>query len=230
MRGRNRMLLVMWCLATLLFVFSEGTALACAVMDDCCYGFTRLRHNGDVTGLPVDGEVTFGDDGFVLSYLFSFYNPGPGSYTIDLDIKNDLSDTPYPNYSPPFAFLDTFYASLMFRDDSDGDDCDTCYDWTPLFDMDATGPFNAYGEFSPGSIGEEWMHFTMTFENTHPYVITAFELVDWNGIDDDSELILANVCIARVPLPPSILLLASGLLGTLAVCRRRNRPPSTEQS
>jgi len=196
---------------------SHASPISCPDNDDCCFDLRRIIQGGDVTIDPP--LITFGDNGEVWSYLYSFNPLSPGMYNIDFDFKNDLSVVPHPDYG--LAFVDTFYATLLFRDDKTLPNCDDCYESMPMFDLDAGGIFNNFGTISPSTEGDDWLHFRMAFENMYAYVIPGFDLLDWNCIDDDSQVQMANVCISQIPIPSALLLLGSGLIGIIGLLRQR---------
>jgi len=204
---------------SLLGGLSHACPVSCPDNNDCCFELRRIIQGGDITIDPP--LITFGDNGAVWSYLYSFNPLSPGMYNIDFYFKNDLSDVAAPPPAPPFAFLDSFYATLLFRDDKTLPDCDDCYKSMPMFDLDAGGVFNNFGTVSTSPEGDDWLHFSMAFENMYAYVVPGFELIDWNCIDDDSQVQLANVCISQIPIPSAFLLLGSGLIGTIGLLRRR---------
>jgi len=204
---------------SLLGGLSHASTIICPDNDDCCFELRKIRQGGDVTIDPP--LIIFGDDGVDWSYLYSFNPLSPGMYNIDFDFKNDLSDVAASPPPPPFAFLDTFYATLLFRDDKTLPDCDDCYESMPMFDLDAGGVFNNFGMISPSLEGDDWLHFRMAFENTHAYVLPGFELIDLNDIDDDSQVQVANVCISQIPIPSALMLLGSGFIGIIGLLRRR---------
>ena len=205
---------------SLLGGLSHSSPISCPDNDDCCFELRWKTQGGDVTIDPP--LITFGDDGVVFrNYLYSFNLLSPGMYNIDFDFKNDLSDVPEPPPPPPFAFPDTFFATLLFRDDKTLPDYNDCYESMPMFDLDAGGVFNNFGTISPSSEGDDWLHFSMAFENMYAYVFPGFDLFDWNHIDDDSQVQVANVCISQIPIPPALLLLGSGLIGIIGLLRRR---------
>ena len=215
---------VLW-VGLVLFCLPEGMSHACTVTcpgdGGCYFDYDRIMQGGDVTINPP--LMTFGDNGEIWSYLYSFNPLGPGMYTIDFDILNNLSDASAPPPAPPFAFLDTFYATLLFMENKTFPDCHDCYESMPMFDMDAGGIFNSFGTVSQSSEGPDWLHFNMTFQNTHAYIVPGFELIDWNCIDDDSQVQIANVCISQIPIPSAFLLLASGLAGIVGLLQRREK-------
>ena len=222
MQALNKGIMILWVgllSFSLLGGLSDASPVSCPDNDDCCFELRRIIQGGDVAIDPP--LITFGDDDAVWSYLYSFNPLSPGMYNIEFDFKNDLSDVPAPPPAPPFAFIDTFYATLLFRNDQTLPDCNDCYDYMPMFDLDAGGVFNNFGTISPSLEGDDWLHFSMAFENTCAYVIPGFELIDWNFIDDDSQVQLANVCISQIPIPSAVLLLGSGVVGIVSLIRRR---------
>ena len=222
MKGFKKGALVLW-VGLVSFSLAGGLSHACAVTcpgnDGCYFEYNKIIQGGDVTINPP--LITFGDNGEIWSYLYSFNPLSPGMYNIDFDIRNDLSNATAPPPAPLFAFLDTFYATLLFMDKKTLPDCDGCYESMPMFDLDAGGIFNSFGAISQSTEGPDWLHFSMAFQNTHAYIVPGFELIDWNCIDDDSQVQITNVCISQIPIPSALLLLGSGLIGTVGLMRRR---------
>jgi hypothetical protein len=152
---------------------------------------------------------------------------GKNLYRISFDFKNELSPVPYDVDSGQFAFLDSFYATLYFVNSCSKFNLETCsFDYVlPLFDLDYNGPFNNHGNISQSIRGGDWLHFDMVFANHFHKVIPTFELFDLNYINDDSEVLIADVSISQVPIPGTILLLGAGLLGLIGT-RFRQMPAS----
>ena len=199
-------------------------AAACPDDNGCCFEFRNTIQGGDVETNPP--WITLGDNSETWSYFYSLNPLSPGRYNIDFDFKNDLSGVSAPPPAPPFAFVDTFYATLLFRDDKTPPNCNDCYEFIPMFDLDANGVFNdLFGTISKRPENDGWLHFSMAFENMHAYVIPGFELIDWNCIDNDSRVQIANACISRVPIPSAFLLPGSGLIGIIGLVRRRRKNP-----
>jgi hypothetical protein len=207
----KKRLVAFWVLGLLLFGYSgslQASGIPCCIPPD---GVRGWYYRGDVTVDYGTDTAVLGDNGATWSYAYQFYQLDPGIYTIDVDFKNGLS--PEPPAGPPFGFIDSFFGTLVFKDDPDG--CTSCYEKRPMFDLDSNGVYNNFGSVSASSLGGEWTHFQMTFENTHGYLMPTFELFELNGINNDSRVQVAAVCVAPIPLPSSLLLLGSGLLGLL---------------
>ncbi len=186
------------------------SSVGCILKNNCSTGFRRWFYGGDVE-VNYHSSAVLGDNETAWSYLYSLYYLNPGRYQVSFDIKNELSPIPYGNDSPPYAFLDSFYASIFFRDDPGTPEPEQGYQLIPLFDLDANGITNNCGDISASSLGSEWLHFSMTFENTHHYVAPVFELFDWNYNSDDSHVTVANICVSQVPLPSSLILFSGAL-------------------
>jgi len=165
------------------------------------------------TGIAVmtDGNAT-------RSLLFQ---PVPATierFAIAFDFRNALSTT-----VPLGRVADSFFATLYFTDNPQTFDIDTgAYDRAlPLFDMDSDGAFNVHGTISGSSKGVDWSRFMGTFENLHSFVVPAFELRDFNLINDDSAVALDNITIFAIPEPQVPSLAAFGAGMTIGLTRRR---------
>jgi hypothetical protein len=82
-----------------------------------------------------------------------------------------------------------------------------------LFDLDATGSANVTGSIGPSSKGANWSLFSLTFDNTHGFVVPAFDLRDLNLVNDDSAVALDNVTLVEVPeitQPPQDVIVRAG--------------------
>lgn len=206
-------------LGILIFPYVQASH-ATLLNGDFSSGLNGWRTEGDVQ--VVNEEAILGDNNEFYSALYQGVALVPFIYTIEFDFKNALSDVP-DMPGDPFAFLDTFFASLYFIDDLDQFNlAASAYDDTlALFDLDASGVFNNNGTIGASAKGADWFHFSMTFDNTYNYVIPTFELFDFNFIDNDSQVFLDNVSMNPVPEPATIVLLGSGLLGLGGVALRR---------
>jgi PEP-CTERM motif-containing protein len=173
-----------------------------------------------------DEYAVLGDDDDWWSYLYQPIGLDNGTYTIEFDFKNELSTQPDDPNSSSEAFYDTFYASVYFINDIENFDL-TLFEYDhslPLFDMDANGGvFNEIsGSISPNDDDSSWLHFYTTFTNEYEYAIVTFELIDWNFIDNDSQVFIDNVSITPVPEPATLILLVTGLTG-LGIFSRKKR-------
>jgi hypothetical protein len=176
---------------------------------------------GDVTAGP---EASVGDAGFDYSLLYQGLPLTPGQYRLEFDFLNLLSGD---LSASPSAFPDTFYASLFFIDVLGNFDLPNGVfdDVSALVDLDSAGPFNVAGTLGTSALGGNWIHFTYDFVNAYNYAIPAFELLDFNGITNDSLVQVDNVSVlpqtSVVPEPATIALLFMGLVGGVAT-RKRN--------
>lgn len=188
--------------------------------------FAGWRTEGDVAA--VNGEAALGDNAAFYSLLQQGVALAIGDYTFAFDFKNQLSGT-VPN-DPPFAFLDTFFATLYFTDDLNGfhlapGGFDAA---APLFSLDANGVFDSFGGIGPSGKGSDWSRFSLNFHNSHAYVVPVFELLDMNFLDSDSRVLLDNVGITKtpeptvIPEPSTVVLTGCGIL-TLLIARARRR-------
>lgn len=177
--------------------------------------------DGDVQ--VVNEEAILGDSGEIYSALYQPVTLVPFIYTIEFDIKNDLSD--FVPADPPFAFFDSFFATLYFIDDTAQFDLASgVYDGSfALFDMDAFGVFNSNGVIEPSAKGQDWLHFRATFNSTFAHVIPTFELLDFNFTDSDSKALVDNVSINPIPEPATLLLVGSGLATLIGMAHKRRK-------
>jgi hypothetical protein len=222
----RRAFVVLWALVILIFP-SANVSHANLMNRDFSAGLNSWKFEGDVQS--INEEAVLGDEGATWSLLYQPIALNPSKYTLEFDFANLLSSEP-DDSSPYFAFFDTFYASLFFVNEiSQFDLYSSDYDDSiALFDMDISGVFNNNGTVGPSSKGQDWLHFSIAFENNYNYVIPTFELLDFNFIDNDSEVILDNVDINPVPEPATLLLFGSGLAALTGLARKKRKISSHE--
>ena len=193
-----------------------GGAHADLINGDFSSGLTGWTTEGDV--VVESGAASIGDED-PYSLLYQGVALAPGLYELEFDFSNLLSD--YVPPSGPVTFPDIHFASLYFINDLSQFDLNTLSfdDAAALFDMDYTGPYNVQGVISASPLGQAWSHFTMTFDNNCAYAIPTFELLDFNLVSGDSEVLIDNVSVAIVPEPSTVLLLSIGL--ATGLLRRR---------
>lgn len=179
-------------------------------------GLSGWSAEGDV---EVTTDASLGDQGVVYSLLFQPVALLPGVYVLEFDLFTALSaDLPMD----PLAFYDVFFASLYYTNDLPSFDlAGGVYDGADaLLDADWEGTHNVFGTLGPSSLGPDWAHFALAFDNSHAYAIPVFELFDFNTADGDSEVRVDNVTIeprqSVVPEPASLALVAVGLAGFAA--------------
>lgn len=204
---------------TVLLIFLLfNTSYADIINGDFSSGLDGWTTAGDT--FTINEYAVIGDNNNWWSYLYQPIASEGLSYTIDFDFKNNLSG--YVPDDDPFAFYDTFFASVYFVNDIAEFDLEafTYDDSLALFDMDSIGAFNINGTVS--DYGTDWLHFSTSFTNEYNYIILTFELVDFNFIDNDSQVFIDNVNINPVPEPATLLLLVAGM-GGLGVFSRRKK-------
>ena len=185
--------------------------------DDFSSGLIDWDTTGDV---GVEAEEAVLRDGQATFSLL--YQPVPlplGTYTIEVDVRHDISPV-----IPTGQLPDVFFASMYFVDDPSSSDLlgGSIDGGVPLFDLAAGGFANVLGQVDPSAKGAEWSHYTGTFELAHAYAIPTFELNDDNAVAGDSQVRLDNLRIALIPEPTTILLAVVGVVAIVAA-RRRSR-------
>jgi len=183
---------------------------------DFAAGLDGWQSEGDVN---VESEAAvLGDDGDFYSLLYQPVALDAGAYTFEFDFMNSLSQTVDPG-----TFPDTAFVTLYFVDDvSQLDVAGGLYDdYLAILDLDYMGPFNVNGSIESSVVGPEWSHLTVNFENSYNYVVPAFELLDSNFVNNDSNLLVDNVAVSIIPEPGTLVILASGLLLQTAYRRWR---------
>lgn len=178
-------------------------------------GLDGWEIRGAIAGSSGIAVVT--DENANVSLLFQPVEATPGIFEVRFDFRNALSSD-----VPTGRLADTFFATLYFTNDVTTLDIQAgVFDRAiPLFDLDSRGPFNVNGTIGASSKGAGWSLFTRSFENTHAFIVPAFELRDFNFINDDSAVAVDNVVM--VPEPGSWLL-TSGTLAGLAGMHRMRR-------
>lgn len=210
-----------------LFLLPGRALFANPINYDFSNGLTAWTTIGEVAE---DNETAVLSDTNYASWsvLYQGESAVTGSYTIEFDFKNGLSAETLEDDPFGFSFPDVFFASIYFVDDLstfylDIDPDNSSYNGaTALFDMDYIGAYsNDDDGIIDGTISEldnGWYHFSLVFENTFNYIIPTFELMDWNFINDDSQVWIDNVQLTAnqaspVPEPTTLLLMLTGLGG-----------------
>lgn len=213
--------LMRWTAGLALVCLASQPAGAMVVNGTFDTGLSGWTTDGDVTAGP---EAALGDNATIYSLLYQGVALTPGQYRLEFDLRNLLSADVSAD---PFAFPDTFFASLFFIDDLGTFDPGAAVfdDVTPLLDLDYTGAYNVTGALGASVLGPDWSHYTLDFTNTHAYAIPTFELLDFNFVSGDGSVLLDNVSITQptgvVPEPATLTLFAMGLAGSVVARRRK---------
>jgi len=162
------------------------------------------------------GEAVLGDDAGGSS-LLQPVGLAPGDYTIEFDFLNALAGlNPSADF---FTFPDVFFASLYFSNTPAFDLLSLPLPGLALFDLDASGPYNAAGLITQSPKGGEWQHFSLIFSNVHPFAVPVFELFDLDFEQANSIVRLDNIVISggagEIPEPGTLLLLSAGAFALL---------------
>lgn len=150
-----------------------------------------------------------------VSFLYQPVALLPGEYQIQFDVLNELAPNPGSGFFP-----DTFYASLYFTTNAASFSVTAgTYDSVlALLDMDANGLVPNVGSSGTSPLGDGWIRYTATFQNSFGYVVPVFELPDLDTTTGNSAVRIDNIVIVAEPW--SVGLLGLGL-GLLAYIRRQ---------
>lgn len=210
------------CLALLILGMCLPAAYANSIVNgDFSNGLNGWTSQGNVTA---SGGIGILDDNN-QAYHSQLYQTasGSGHYLFSFDFYNGLSGA--FDESNPFAFPDSFFATLYFSDNSgfDPNAPGALDDYLALFDLASGGVSNLTGSVRPIASSDGWLHYTISFNTTYAYVIPTFELYNDNGTSGDSQVLLDNVTLQApiVPEPATIMLIGGGLLAGLFGRRRK---------
>lgn len=164
------------------------------------------------------GSAALADDGEARSLLYQGMELEGGNYAFSFDFRNLLSAA-----VPPGAALDTFFATLYFSASPelfDPEDLTGVSGFEALLDLDVNGPRLFAGEVGLSPAGSELTRYTTDFTLAEPMTVFAvFDLVDLNGINDDSLVLIDNVTL--IPEPRHAALVAAGVVLVMMVLYRR---------
>jgi hypothetical protein len=150
--------------------------------------------DGDVE--VVDGAAKLADSNDDYSLLFQTVSVNTGRYILDFEFANHMS----PFLSDPgsgFGFQDICFASLYFLDDLNGFDLNLAgsQNFISLFNLDFEAPYDVTGTITKSARSVGWWHFTLPFQNNWKYAVPVFEILDLNGIANDSSILMDDVVI-----------------------------------
>jgi len=189
----------------------SGRAMALPLQnDDFSDGLNGWTSLGDVK--EQNGTAVLGDNAATYSLLQQAIPLATGNYTIEFDFKNQMSGA-----VPQGVFRDTFYASLYFIDDLNEFNLDSggFDDALLLLSLDDNRVFDNSGTIDINAKGDDWQHTKVSFHNEYAYIIPAFELFDFNDVNNDSTVLIDNVIIqapTTIPEPATFVLLGCGML------------------
>ena len=157
-------------------------------------GLSGWQTQGGV--FPSTDVAVLADDSFTSGLLWQPVASLDGRFTLTFDFNNALSAS-----VPQGTLADSFFATVYFTDNlATFDIAAGVFDQAiSLFDLDTSGPANVTGSIGPSSKGANWSFFTLTFDNTHGFIVPAFDLRDLNLVNNDSAVGLDNVTLSEVP-------------------------------
>lgn len=217
-----RKIVTVRCLALLLLGMCLPTAQANTIVNgDFSSGLNGWSSQG---GASASAGIGILDDNG-QAYHSQLYQTasGSGHYHFSFDFYNGLSDA--YDRSNPFAFPDSFFATLYFSDNSGFDpNGPGLHDgFLALFDLASGGVSNLTGNIRPVPLTDGWLHYDVSFDTAYAFVIPTFDLYNDNGIAGDSRVLLDNVILQApiIPEPATFMLIGGGLLAGLLGRRRK---------
>ena len=178
------------------FAFCIGLLLS---FSSTCVGLDNTDFVRELESWTVEGDVGVVTDAALLSdkasthtFLYQGAARARGSVRVEFDFRSLVSKT-----VPQNAASDTFFASLYFIHELSRFDLQARVfdDAAALMDTDFTGTRSSVGAISESARGPEWHHFEAIVPNRYAFVVAVFELVDQNGIPDDSAVLVDNVVV-----------------------------------
>ena len=167
------------------------------------------------------GYAFLGDNSGTDSLLYQGISAINGSYTLEFDFWNGLSD------------WDALYASVYFINDLSKFYIDQVEPWKSVFD-DSLALFDLNGQDhyiingtivdNSLSLGPGWQHFSVSFDNSYGYIIPTFDFINWNYMPNDSQVRIDNIQLsanaAPAPEPSTGLLFFMGVAAAVSLQRR----------